>query len=60
MGQVRGARMTRFRTWLLTAVFAILLALSFSTLASADPGDLGWQGDPGDLGWQSDPGDLGW
>lgn len=52
--------MTRFRTWLLTAVFAILLALSFSTLASADPGDLGWQGDPGDLGWQSDPGDLGW
>ena len=35
--------MTRIRQWVLTGVFALLLSLSFATLASADPKDTGFE-----------------
>lgn len=55
--------MTRIRQWVLTAVLTALLALSFASVASADPGDGGFSSrsarptfstaaaDPGDGGF---------
>lgn len=55
--------MRRIRQWLLTAIVAVLLTLSFASVASADPGDgavpatfTSW--DPGDGSVPTaDPGD---
>jgi hypothetical protein len=35
--------MTRIRQWVLAGVFALLLSLSFASLASADPKDSGFE-----------------
>jgi hypothetical protein len=52
--------MTRIRQWVLTGVLALLLSLSFASLASADPKDTGFEkgrfsatsADPKDGGFQ--------
>jgi hypothetical protein len=53
--------MRRIRQWLTAAFLAVLLTLSFASVASADPGDgavPSWFADPGDGAVPtSDPGD---